>query len=150
MNDQYYLLLDERQEGPFTLDQLRAMWRTAALHLGTRYWKEGMPEWSILADIVGELEPPTSSPPVFPAQETPPPLPDFSPKSRIAFIVLAVTIGPLGVHNFYAGYTKRGLVQLAITVLLGWTVLPLVAMGAWNFFEAVTVKTDAQGRPFPP
>lgn len=150
MDGPYYLLRDERQEGPFTLEQLRALWRTNALHLGTRYWTEGMPEWSVLADIVGQLEPPSAPPTLgvpMPADGPPPLPPEPSPKSQVVFIALAVTVGPLGIHNFYIGNTRRALTQLAITLLIGWTIIPLVAMGLWNFYEAVTVRADPQGRP---
>src|SRR5262245_27835588 len=35
-----------------------------------------------------------------------------SPKSRTTYILLGVFLGPLGAHNFYAGYTGRAVGQL--------------------------------------
>ena len=35
-------------------------------------------------------------------------------KARKTYVWLALLLGPLGVHNFYAGYLRRGAIQLAI------------------------------------
>jgi TM2 domain-containing membrane protein YozV len=35
------------------------------------------------------------------------------------FIVLGLFLGCLGIHNFYAGYSAKGAVQLAVTLVLG-------------------------------
>ena len=66
------------------------------------------------------------------------------PKRRLVYILLAVFIGDLGIHNFYAGYTKRGLIQLLITVLT-------FGMGCfipwiWAIIEAFKVTQSADGR----
>ena len=34
------------------------------------------------------------------------------PKSRLAYILLAILLGTLGIHNFFAGYTGKGIAQL--------------------------------------
>ena len=39
-------------------------------------------------------------------------------KSKIAAGLLAIFLGTLGVHKFYLGYTKEGLIMLLITVRL--------------------------------
>ena len=38
-------------------------------------------------------------------------------KQKVTFTILGVLLGALGAHNFYAGYTKKGLMQLGLTVL---------------------------------
>src|ERR1700709_2153686 len=38
------------------------------------------------------------------------------PKSRVAFVLLAVFLGSFGAHNFYAGYTRKAVIQLSITL----------------------------------
>ena len=38
-------------------------------------------------------------------------------KSRMAAGILGLLLGGLGIHNFYLGYTGKGLAQLLITVL---------------------------------
>lgn len=71
-------------------------------------------------------------------------------KSRLVYILLAWFLGAFGVHNFYAGYTGRGVAQLLITLLLGWLIVPLVIVGIWVLVEMCVVKTDAQNRPMTP
>ena len=67
-------------------------------------------------------------------------------KSRTAFILLGVFLGGLGVHNFYAGYSGRGIAQLLITVLsCGFGAL---VSAVWAIIEVCTVQVDATGRPF--
>ncbi len=74
------------------------------------------------------------------------PVPPAPAKSRLAYILLAVLLGSLGIHNFYAGYTGKGIAQLLIT---------LVSLGAlsivswiWAIVEVCTVTQDANGVPF--
>ena len=69
-------------------------------------------------------------------------------KQRIVYILLALFLGTLGVHNFYAGYTGKAIAQLLITLLLGWLVLPLAAVGIWAIVEMCTVTKDASGKAF--
>ena len=66
-------------------------------------------------------------------------------KSRVAYIVLGIFLGGLGVHNFYAGYSGKGIAQLLLTVLIGWLVLPVIAVMIWVIIELCTVTTDANG-----
>lgn len=70
------------------------------------------------------------------------------PKERITYILLGIFLGGLGVHNFYAGYSGRGISQLLISLLIGWLVLPLVAVWIWVIIEVCTVDKDADGNPF--
>ncbi len=42
-----------------------------------------------------------------------------SDKSRIAYVLLGLFLGNLGIHNFYAGYTNKGIIQLLLT-LVSW------------------------------
>ena len=37
-------------------------------------------------------------------------------KSKMAYLLLGIFVGWLGVHNFYIGHTSRGLAQLLISV----------------------------------
>lgn len=68
-------------------------------------------------------------------------------KSKIAAGLLAILLGTLGVHKFYLGYTKEGLIMLLITVLgsilfgLGAIVMAVIA-----FIEGIIylTKTDEQ------
>ena len=68
-------------------------------------------------------------------------------KSKIAAGLLAIFLGTLGVHKFYLGYTKEGLIMLLITILgsilfgLGAIVMAVIA-----FIEGIIylTKTDEQ------
>lgn len=68
------------------------------------------------------------------------------PKSRFAYVLLALFPGIFGIHNFYAGYTCRAIIQLLITVLSVGCLAPLVWI--WAIIEACTMKQDAAGVPF--
>jgi TM2 domain-containing membrane protein YozV len=67
-------------------------------------------------------------------------------KNRTAFLVLGLLLGAFGAHSFYAGSTKKGLVQLAITVLtLG---MAGVMVWIWAVIDICTITTDHDGIPF--
>jgi TM2 domain-containing membrane protein YozV len=63
-------------------------------------------------------------------------------------VLLGLFLGLFGAHNFYAGYTKNAVIQLLLTMLVGWLILPLFAVAIWNLVEVCTVNRDASGRPF--
>jgi len=73
-------------------------------------------------------------------------------KSRVAYILLGVFLGELGVHNFYAGYTNAAVGQLVITlvsiplmcVFIGFITIfiPLI----WSIVDVCTIDRDATGR----
>lgn len=69
-------------------------------------------------------------------------------KSRLAYILLGLFLGCLGVHNFYAGYAGRGISQLLITIFTGWLILPLLIVTVWVIVEICSVTRDARGVPF--
>ena len=66
-------------------------------------------------------------------------------KQRIVYILLALFLGGLGIHNFYAGHTGRAVAQLLIMVLTGWLILPIFAVGVWVLVEICTTDRDAEG-----
>lgn len=68
-----------------------------------------------------------------------------APKSRVAFILLALFLGGFGIHNFYAGYTTKGIIQLLISVLsCGYGA---IVVWVWVIIEACTVTVDANNIP---
>ena len=67
-------------------------------------------------------------------------------KSRIAFILLGLFFGALGVHNFYAGFHKRGAMQLAISILTFF--YGAIVSWVWAVAEICTVHRDADGIHF--
>jgi TM2 domain-containing membrane protein YozV len=81
----------------------------------------------------------------------PPPLPNWQPpaqvylgppKSRAAYILLGVFLGLFGVHNFYAGYTTRGAIQLCITI--GTLFVGGIVSWIWAIVEVCIVDRDSQ------
>ena len=62
-------------------------------------------------------------------------------KSRVAAGVLGILLGGLGIHNFYLGYTKRGVAQLLIT-LLSCGILGVVS-SIWGLVEGIQILTGA-------
>ena len=69
-----------------------------------------------------------------------------APKSRLTYILLALFLGGFGIHNFYAGYNRKGLIQLLLTVL-SCGILSLVSV-IWAIVDIVNVTKDANGVDF--
>jgi TM2 domain-containing membrane protein YozV len=67
-------------------------------------------------------------------------------KSRVTFILLGIFLGALGAHNFYAGYVKRGIVQLAITVCS--LFYASFVIWIWAIVEVCTVDKDKNNMNF--
>ena len=57
--DQYYLLQNDEQRGPFTLNQLRSMWGSGSITSQTLFFQQGFAEWVPLSMILDRLEPNT-------------------------------------------------------------------------------------------
>jgi TM2 domain-containing membrane protein YozV len=62
------------------------------------------------------------------------------PKARLTYILLGILLGIFGVHNFYAGYIKRGLVQLGLTLVTFF--YASVVVWIWAVVEVCTVESD--------
>ncbi len=76
--------------------------------------------------------------------------PATAPKSKICAGILALFFGTLGVHNFYLGYSSRGIVQLLLTLLT--CGLGAFVTGVWALIEAImlftgSIAVDANGTP---
>ena len=69
------------------------------------------------------------------------------PKSRVIAGILAILLGSMGIHEFYLGYTKKGITHLLMFVFfLGWV------SQIWAIYEALMiltgkVATDGKGMP---
>ena len=73
-----------------------------------------------------------------------------APKQWILAVLLAFFLGALGIHNFYLGYTTKGIIQLILTI----TVICAPISAIWAFIEFIMLimrsgdyATDAQGQP---
>ncbi len=67
-------------------------------------------------------------------------------KQKVVYILLAIFLGYLGIHNFYAGYNGRGISQLLISLLSIGILIPVVWI--WAIIEIITVNFDASGNKF--
>jgi TM2 domain-containing membrane protein YozV len=65
--------------------------------------------------------------------------------SRMAYVVLGLFLGGLGIHNFVAGRKGAGTAQLLMTLVAGWLVAPLFLVGIWVLIEVCTVTKDGNG-----
>jgi TM2 domain-containing membrane protein YozV len=76
--------------------------------------------------------------------------PQTEPKSKLVAGLLGVFVGGLGVHNFYLGYTNRGIQQLLLSTVGSLLIVGPFIAWIWAFIEAVqiltgTITTDANG-----
>ena len=68
-------------------------------------------------------------------------------KSRVIAGILGIFLGGWGVHNFYLGYTEKGVIQIFVSLFT-------CGLGAlWGFIEGVlilvgNINEDANGVPF--
>ena len=69
---------------------------------------------------------------------------DDPPKSRLTYILLALFVGLFGIHDFYAGYTNRGVIAFLLT--LTWFGAIISAFMA--LYDMATVTHDAAGVRF--
>lgn len=154
---QWFIMRNGQQAGPYTVEQIRAMLGTLELAPTDMAWREGMAGWSPISTVLATSPPPppSAAPPPPPFANAPPSyagVPAAAPgrpgaqKSRIAYVVLAIALGWLGIHNFYAGYVGRGVAQLLLTVLtLG---LLFWAVWIWAVIEAIAITKDGTGVAF--
>ncbi len=72
--------------------------------------------------------------------------PDADSKNRTTFIVLGVLLGFFGAHNFYAGYKKKAIAQLCITLFSAGFAGPMIWI--WAVIDVCTIARDSDGRQF--
>jgi TM2 domain-containing membrane protein YozV len=73
-------------------------------------------------------------------------------KSKIAAGLLGIFLGALGIHRFYLGYTKIGIIQLVLAIVLSTFGLGFLAL--WGVIEGIMIlvgavyfQRDAHGVP---
>lgn len=95
-----------------------------------------------------------------PAGMVSPQPPARKPRHRLTAALYGIVLGSYGVHNFYLGYTGKGIGQIAITVVVYSAALSgalpgiasVLLAGLWGFIEGVQIltgeiHTDANGIP---
>jgi TM2 domain-containing membrane protein YozV len=134
--------------GPFSYADLKRMAGSNRIDGRTHVRRIPSQTWQLWCDL--EAAPKRSpQPQSFDA----PPAWQRSDKSRGVFIILGLTLGGMGAHNFYAGNYGRAVAQL-IASLVGLGVFaatgcPLsVLVVGWVFYELFTTKCDSEGAEF--
>ena len=64
-------------------------------------------------------------------------------KSKLAAGLLAIFVGTLGIHNFYLGFTTKGLIQLLVSLLTFGIGAPAIAI--WALIEGIFYLTGHEG-----
>ena len=68
-----------------------------------------------------------------------------SKKSKVKYVLLALTFGPIGVHNMYAGRYKKGLIQMAISATAGFFYfLPLLFTSFWALINIMHASKNLE------
>jgi hypothetical protein len=131
-------------DGPFLLDQLREQWKSGALRVDMQYYTEDQGDWLSVKHLVQDLkpEPVERAAPHAPARYAAPPAPVASNVQRSLYVCFGLLLGMLGVHNFYAGYTGRGVCQMLLT----FTVVGGVVTFFWVICDLLIVTEDSKGR----
>lgn len=71
-------------------------------------------------------------------------------KSKVVAGVLAIFLGSLGIHHFYLGNTKKGVIALLVTILtcgIGGIVMEIIGIIDGINILTGKVTTDANGVP---
>jgi len=88
-----------------------------------------------------------------PSMQGPPPV-GTPVKSRLVAGLLGIFLGALGVHRFYLGYVRIGVIQLLLTLVGSWVTCGMgaIAAGIWGLVEGIMILTgsidrDSDNRP---
>jgi hypothetical protein len=156
----YRIAVDRQEIGEFDVDFITEMVQSGQIVTeNAHYLDVGTKRWIPLEELVEPL--PRQQQPVIRANAVRNgPLP--SNKTRCVYIVLGFFFGGFGVHNFYAGRNRAGLMQVVLTGII-WVLMfvetsvkdsvfnfaPLILLTlvcVWTLLEILTIKRDGQGR----
>lgn len=137
-----YLFYNNQREGPYSLDQIVELNRNGQCRISDLAWHEGLTEWKPIQDIADVMDailpplptvpmPPTVAVASLPLREPPPPpspsaplkpVPNISEKLestklRLPALLLCLFLGGLGLHSFYAGRLKEGVVLVVLFLI---------------------------------
>ncbi len=108
----------------------------------------GAPPLPRTTGVLYSSQPAVITYPTFGGYAAPPPvIHSYTPrKSRVVFVLLAVFLGAFGGHNFYAGYVRKGVIQLCITLFSCFA--GFFISWIWAIVEACMVDRDEDGIAF--
>ena len=148
---------------PFRIDDAEtpAGWQ---LYLATQHWIDAVPNPEMMFGKIArdirlilnsdeDVSPKVDDAPAYPSGQKQSDRSHFASseshgqrKSRRTYQLLAFFLGFCGAHNFYAGYTNRAIVQLAICLCSFFFLSS--AVWIWAVIEAVNTTKDSDGLPF--
>jgi len=160
----YYILIDKKTAGPYTLEQVKALYDSGVVESTHQYATTESQDWlpvSMLVPLFNvPVQPsvplPSASQPTIVINNTnnngnsgnlgyPSPVGIGNQRSRIVYQLLAWFFGYIGINDFYAGYTRNGWIKLLVTICTcGYGG---VIMAIWSIVQIFTVKVDADGIP---
>lgn len=74
---------------------------------------------------------------------------ELSSVNGVIYIIFAFLLGAIGVHNFYAKYWKRGLIQFLLSLSAPFLLFfPLIFTSMWAEAELLFQNRDKDGRLF--
>jgi TM2 domain-containing membrane protein YozV len=133
----WYYELNSDRIGPVGEATMRGLIANRTITIDSLVWTDGMANWTPLqqTQLAAGLHHQGTN--VNQQQEA---------KDRVAFVLLAIFLGGIGIHNFFAGYTSRGVAQLLICLLT--CGIGGIVTSIWAIIEACTVTQDANGVRF--
>ena len=133
--------------GPVDEATMRSLIADRTISIDTLVWTNGMANWTPLQQT--QLAAGLPVPPPMHGNPTPA-YQNSQAKDRVAYILLALFLGGLGIHNFYAGYNKTGLIQLLLVLPGAFLTCGISALvvSIWAIVEACTGTQDANGVRF--
>lgn len=154
IEQEYYVEEMGEATGPYalrTLQQLAIKNRLDMMTMVCPAGKISQPEWVTLEQALQDngLSATMSSLYPQPVQQKGEQL------SRTVYILLALFLGGFGAHNYYAGYSKQGGLQLAGTLFgcAAAVVMPILVVlpaciGLWVLMDIFSTNKDAKGVSF--
>lgn len=150
----YYLDIDGKTAGPFTIEEVRILYLDHKITDQTLYARPGAVDWLPLSTIIALIAsvdttrpnfyPPPTPPALQPPQQVVVVASHESPASRGVYIVLGLFFGGIGIHNFYAGRSVAGVLQILIVLCsCGWGLLLTIP---WSIIDIIVINKDGQGR----
>jgi TM2 domain-containing membrane protein YozV len=139
--------------GPVDEVTMRSLITDRTISIDTLVWTNGMANWTPLQQT--QLAAGLPVPP--PALNSTPQAVNQNAKDRVIYVLLAIFLGELGIHNFFAGYTNRAVWQLVACIVIipiaaiitcGLGLLLYFPLKIWAIVEACTVTQDANGVRF--
>ncbi len=134
--------------GPVDEATMRQLIANRVISIDTLVWTNGMANWTPLqqTQLAAGLPSMPQGAPASPQYHQASVSQHPEAKDRVAYVLLAVFLGGIGIHNFFAGYTSRAVAQLLICLLT--CGLGGIVTSIWAIIEACTVTQDANGVRF--